>query len=224
MHDTVLGLGDSITEGPGDSALGVLPRPWAWWLALALDAPYHALAQPGATAREVLDRLAPRAAGRRYGLACVGVGTNDVRLDPFDPEAFGATLGTLVGGLDAARVALPTLPLDLGRPRAGTAKVGAANAAIREVAARHGAVVVDLDDLRGWREVMPDAVHPTAVGQVAIADRAHRALGLDAPLPSALAAPHRSPRAVGWYALTRHLPMAGREVRKRMREGTLGLP
>ncbi|HSD76003.1 MAG TPA: GDSL-type esterase/lipase family protein, partial [Solirubrobacteraceae bacterium] len=35
-----------------------------------------------------------------------------------------------------------------------------------------GVVVVDLDDLAGPRLVLPDAVHPTALGQVVIAERA----------------------------------------------------
>lgn len=220
---TVLGLGDSISEGPGDSALGVLPRPWAHWLALALDAPFHGLAMPGATTPEMAALLAPRAAGRRYGLACVHVGTNDVRLASWDPAAFEAALGGLLGAIDAERLCVATVPLDLGRPRAG-AKVAELNAVVRRVAAglggqtpQSGVAVVDLDDLRGWRYVMPDAVHPTALGQLAIADRAAAALGLDVR-PSALADPHRSRRALARYAVTRHAPMVGRDVRRRVVE------
>ena len=37
-----------------------------------------------------------------------------------------------------------------------------------------GAVVADLADLGGWTLVLPDAVHPTALGQLEIADRARR--------------------------------------------------
>ncbi len=242
---TVLGLGDSISEGPGDSALGVLPRPWAHWLALALDAPFHGLALPGATTPEMAARLLPRAAGRRYGLACVHVGTNDVRLASWDPAVFEAALGGLLRAIDAERLCVATVPLDLGRPRAG-AKVAELNAVVRRVAAglagqtpqsgtpsvcrdfppevglggqspQSGVVVVELDDLRGWRYVMPDAVHPTALGQLAIADRAAAALGLDVR-PSALADPHRSRRALARYAVTRHAPMLGRDVRRRVVE------
>ena len=54
------------------------------------------------------------------------------------------------------------------------------------MAASTGAAVCRLDDLSGWVELWPDAVHPTAVGQLAIADRAARALGA-AVRPSDLA-------------------------------------
>jgi hypothetical protein len=63
-----------------------------------------------------------------------------------------------------------------------------ANAAIERVAASTGSSVCRLDDLSGWVELWPDAVHPTAVGQLAIADRAARALGA-ATRPSELADP-----------------------------------
>jgi lysophospholipase L1-like esterase len=214
--DAVLGLGDSILEGPGDSALGVLPRPWAQWLALALDAPFHALARPGITAPELARDLLPRAAGRRYALACVGVGTNDVRLESWDAAAFAAALRAILDDLDAARIAVPTVPADLGRPRAG-AKVRELNDVVRSL---EGVTVVELEDLRGWRRVMPDAVHPTALGQLAIADRAAAALGLEVR-PSALADPDRSTAGLARHALTRHAPMVARDVRRRLREGTL---
>ncbi|WP_205699369.1 GDSL-type esterase/lipase family protein [Conexibacter sp. SYSU D00693] len=210
---TVLGLGDSITEGPGDSTLGVLPRPWSHWLALALDAPFHGLARPGATAPEVVRDLLPRAARRRYGVACIGVGTNDVRAADFSLSRCAAAIAALLDGVDAERVCVATIPVDLGRPRAG-GKVALLNAEVRRLAAERGAAVVALDDLRGWRLVMPDAVHPTALGQVEVADRAAAALGLDVR-PSSLVDPHRSGRAALRYAVTRHAPMLGRELRRR---------
>jgi hypothetical protein len=64
-----------------------------------------------------------------------------------------------------------TVPLDLGRPRAG-AKVHDVNAAIAAAAARHDALLVDLARFGGRNLVMVDHVHPTAFGQVAIAERA----------------------------------------------------
>lgn len=218
MSGAVLGLGDSITEGPGDSALGVLPRPWAHWLALALDAPFHAVARPGATAPEVARDLLPRTVGRRYALACVHVGTNDVRRLDWHAGSFEAALAAILGALDAERLCVATVPLDLGRPRAG-AKVRELNAIVRALSDAHRATVVGLDDLRGWKLVMPDAVHPTALGQLAIADRAAAALGLDAR-PSALAQEGRDQgaRSLVRYALTRHAPMAGRDARRRLAE------
>lgn len=207
----VLGLGDSTVEGPGDAALDCLPRSWPWWLARGLDLPYHDLSWPGATAPEVARELLPRARFG-YSLACVGLGINDVRLPSWDAGAFREALGAVLAGLRTERAIVATVPLDLGRPRAG-AKVEQLNAVIRELAP----LVVELEDLRGWRAVMPDAVHPTAYGHVLIADRAAQALGI-AVRPSSLAEPDLRPRSVARYALTRHVPMAGRDLKRRARE------
>jgi hypothetical protein len=70
-----------------------------------------------------------------------------------------------------------TVPEDLGRPRAG-ADVLTANAVIRRVAGEAGATVVGLEDLRGPRFLLPDAVHPTSLGMVEMAERAVVALGV----------------------------------------------
>ena len=138
----------------------------------------------------------------------------------WDEAAYERDLATVLDALAGrcARTAVLTIPLDLGRPRAG-AKVADANAVIRRQAARTGAAVVALDDLRGRRFVLPDAVHPHAVGQLELADRAARALG--APrLPSSMADRDRGLRAeLRWsraYAL-----MWARDVARRLREGGL---
>jgi hypothetical protein len=70
------------------------------------------------------------------------------------------------------------VPLDLGRPRAG-AKVHDVNAAIEASARDAGALVVDLRDFGARNQVMVDHVHPTAFGQVAIAERALAVLAAD---------------------------------------------
>jgi hypothetical protein len=71
-----------------------------------------------------------------------------------------------------------TAPLGLGRPRAG-AKVRELNAGVERVARELGALVVDLSSFGARNHVMADRVHPTAFGQVAIAERALAALALD---------------------------------------------
>jgi lysophospholipase L1-like esterase len=182
----LVALGDSITNGGGNMALGVYPRSWAHWLALALDLPYSGLATDGAIASDVVARQLPRLAGA-YDVGGLFVGVNDVRAIAWDEAAFAPDYASALAALaeHCERVVALTIPLDLGRPRAG-AKVAGANALIRRAAAAAGALVVDLDDLRGWRHLLPDAVHPHAAGQVEIADRAARVLG--APrLPSQLA-------------------------------------
>src|SRR4029450_5251740 len=94
------------------------------------------------------------------------------------------------------RLLLCTLPADLGRPRAAP-KPRAASAIVRAVAHDHGAALAALDGLAGPPWLLPDAVHPTARGQLEIADRAARALGAPT-LPSSLIEGHDSrPRRGG---------------------------
>jgi len=85
---------------------------------------------------------------------------------------------------------------------------------VRRVAERHGAALADLSDFAGWTLVIPDAVHPTALGQLELADRAARALGAPV-LPSALVADRRGPgpRYAAAYAraTAAHLARRARE-------------
>ena len=69
------------------------------------------------------------------------------------------------------RVLTATVPLDLGRPRPRSA-VAEANAAIEASAAAAGALVLDLRGFGARNLMMADHVHPTAFGQIAIAERA----------------------------------------------------
>ena len=66
----LVALGDSITNGHGEPALGVHPQSWAQWLAEALELPFTKLAVDGAQAADVLRDQVPRLRGP-YDLACV---------------------------------------------------------------------------------------------------------------------------------------------------------
>jgi lysophospholipase L1-like esterase len=180
----MLAFGDSITNGGGELQWGVALQSWALWTARALGLPFTSFATDGAGVAEVAE--AQLAAERersahpeaRYDLGCLHIGVNDVRSLDWDPEAFAGHLGTVLDFLAARcdRVVLLTIPLDLGRPRAG-AKVEVANAAIEAEAGRVGGTLVDLRDFRGRNVLMADHVHPTAFGQVAIAERVVDVLG-----------------------------------------------
>ena len=212
----LVALGDSITNGGGNMALGVYPRSWAHWLALALELPYTGLATDGCMAPGLVAGQLPRLAGA-YDVGALVIGANDVRSVKWAPGPFARDYATALQAIvqRCERAVVLTIPLDLGRPRAG-AKVGDANAIIRRTAADTGAIVVSLDDLRGWRHLLPDAVHPHAVGQIEIADRAARALG--APrLPSALAERDSGLRAEASWALAWGR-MWLRDVNRRRRE------
>lgn len=186
----LVALGDSITVGEGSMTLGITPLSWAQWLARALDLPFSSYAVNGAYTADVLALQLPRVRAG-HDIAALYAGVNDVRDPGFDADAYERDLDAVAAGLAARadRLLMLTLPEDLGRPTSAP-KPAVANAAVRRVAARHGAALADLSDFGGWTHVLPDVVHPTALGQVEIADRAARALG--APLvPSALVADRR---------------------------------
>jgi lysophospholipase L1-like esterase len=197
-HRGLVALGDSITNGHGEPALGVPMQSWAQWLAEALDLPFTKLARDGARASDVRAELVPHMAGP-YDIGCLYVGVNDARSIDWDAAAYERDLRAIAAALAACseRLALCTLPADLGRPRAGS-KPRAASAIIRAVGAEHDATIVALDDLAGRPWLLPDAVHPSALGQLEIADRAARELG--APrLPSSLIEVYDSRRAIARF-------------------------
>ena len=98
----------------------------------------------------------------------------------WDPAAYERDLRAALAFLAARcdRVLVATLPLRLGRPRTG-AGVADANAVVERAAADAGALVLDLRGFGARNQVMVDAVHPTAFGQIAIAERALDVLAAD---------------------------------------------
>jgi hypothetical protein len=144
--------------------------------------PYSGYAVDGASAQDVVHTQIPAFDATadpdgRYDLGCIYIGVNDVRSTEWDPETFERDYRTALAtlGRRSERVLTATAPLDLGRPRAGR-KVRDLNAIIEHVAHEHGALVTDLSDFGGRNLVMTDHVHPTAFGQIAIAERALRTL------------------------------------------------
>jgi lysophospholipase L1-like esterase len=174
----LLAFGDSITNGGGELQWGVALQSWAQWTARALGLALTNFAVDGARVGDVVSAQLPAARERsaqpeaRYDLGALHIGVNDVRAIDWDPEAFARDLRTVLAylGESCDRIVVLTIPLDLGRPRAG-AKVEVANATIEAAAREVGATIVDLRGFRGRRVLMPDHVHPTALGQIAIADR-----------------------------------------------------
>jgi lysophospholipase L1-like esterase len=180
----VLAFGDSITNGGGELQWGVALQSWALWTARGLGLAFTSFAVDGARVGDVEARQL--AAARewtahpeaRYDLGCLHIGVNDVRSVDWDGDEYGADLATVVDYLAdrCDRVVLLTIPVDLGRPRPPRERIDSANAAIELQAARVGAILVDLRGLRGRRVLMPDHVHPTAFGQIVIAERVLDAL------------------------------------------------
>ena len=176
----VLAFGDSITNGGGELQWGVALQSWALWLARGLGLPYTPHAADGARVEDVLGAQVTAVGDGRYDLGCLYVGVNDVRRLDWDRERFERDHEQALAFLAARcdRLLTATVPLDLGRPRAGT-KVAEVNAAIEASARRHAALVLDLRDFGARNLVMADHVHPTAFGQIAIAERALDVLAAD---------------------------------------------
>jgi lysophospholipase L1-like esterase len=188
----VLAFGDSITNGGGELQWGVALQSWALWTARGLGLPYTGYAVDGARMADVVNAQIPAFRARtaipaaRYAVGCLYIGVNDVRAYDWDREVFAAQHAQAVAFLRerCERVLVVTIPEDLGRPRA--AAVDAANAIILAA----GETVLDLRGFGARNLVMTDHVHPTAFGQVWIAERALQALGMDVRVwPSTLIHP-----------------------------------
>jgi lysophospholipase L1-like esterase len=186
-HLGVLAFGDSITNGGGELQRGVALQSWALWTARGLGLPYTGYAVDGADAAHLLAEQIPAFRSRAadpdgpYDLGCLYIGVNDVRGPGWDASAFAARHREALTFLHVrcSRVVCLTPPLDLGRPPAGAAKVGALRDAVRANAAAEDALVVSLEGFGARNHVMVDRVHPTAFGQVAIAQRVLAVLAAD---------------------------------------------
>ena len=181
----MLAFGDSITNGGGELQWGVALQSWALWVARGLGVPYSGYAVDGAFVFDVVGGQIPAflrrsTPGARYELGCLYIGVNDVRSVDWDPAAFEGPFRDALRFLSERcdRVLTMTVPLDLGRPRAG-AKVHDVNAAIVRVAGEVGALVVDLSAWGARNFVMTDHVHPSAFGQIDLAERALDVLARD---------------------------------------------
>jgi lysophospholipase L1-like esterase len=174
----VLAFGDSITNGGGELQWGVALQSWALWVARGLALPFTSYAFDGARVDDVVERQIPafeHLAGSEghYQLGCLYIGVNDVRSPDWDPskfsERFRTALEFLVGRCE--RVLTLTAPLDLGRPRAAR-QVEDLDDVVSGVAGELGTLLLDLRSWGARNLVMTDHVHPTAFGQIDIAERA----------------------------------------------------
>jgi lysophospholipase L1-like esterase len=186
----VLAFGDSITNGGGELQWGVALQSWAHWTARALGLPFTCYAVDGADSADVIAEQIPAFErlnahpGARYELGCLYIGVNDVRSPGWGLGAYERNLEGALGFITARcdRTLVLTAPTDLGRPRAGAA-VQEMNAAVERAAAKHGCLVVDLRDFGARNRVMADHVHPTAFGQIEIAERALAVLAREGVAP-----------------------------------------
>ncbi|MGI8946037.1 MAG: GDSL-type esterase/lipase family protein [Thermoleophilaceae bacterium] len=227
----VLAFGDSITNGGGELQHGVALQSWALWVARGLGLPFTGHAVDGARIGGVLgeqipgfERLSARPTAR-YDLGCLYIGVNDVRAPQWSEAEFERGLARALAFLASRceRTLTLTAPLDLGRPRAGP-RVAALNAAIVRAATGTGTLVADLGDLRARNWVMADRVHPTAFGQIAIAERALRVLARDGAQVKVEPASLIAYETTRWRRLRGDVTYVYRSVREGVRAGIGGGP
>lgn len=188
-------LGDSTTEGlddpyPGSRGGETVYRGWADRLAarLAQDNPdirYANLAIRGRLIGKIKETQLRPALAMKPDLVSVVGGVNDLLRPKFNIDAVTAQLESMVRAFreDGATVLVMTLP-DLGNSmrlaRLISRRLAAYNQAIRYVAARTGATLVDmaveleLYDPRGWSE---DRLHANAIGHEYLMWGAAKSLG-----------------------------------------------
>lgn len=187
-------LGDSITEGLCDTSrmpVGAF-RGWADRLAhlLALSGGdarpfrYANLAVRSRCVAHLVDEQLPRCLGMRPDLVSVLIGANDLVRITCDPVALAARVEDAVTRLrDAGSdVLLATVFLpDRVAARVFTRRFAMYNARLRQVAARTGAILLDLADETELARVdlwADDKVHLRSRGHRYVAYRAAEALGV----------------------------------------------
>lgn len=229
-YTSLVAVGDSFTEGMSDGLPDGSYRGWADLLAarLAARSPgfrYANLAVRGKLIGQIADEQAQAAAELRPGVATLVGGLNDTLRPKCDMGMVRGRLEEAAGLLAPAcgQLVLMRSParngpvLDRFRPR-----MEELFTFIDELAARHGALVVDLygapvlGDQRLWDV---DRLHLTAEGHRRVAEAVWQALGLtaeddwQAPLPPATLAGWATRRSSDLRFAREHLgPWIGRRL------------
>lgn len=230
-------LGDSTTEGLEDPYPEGGYRGWADRLAERLaavnpDLLYANLAVRGRKIGQIRAEQLPRALELQPDLASVVGGINDVLRPRADVRALAGDLEAVVAALagEGATVLVMTYP-NVGEimavARSVTARLLDYNERVRRIAARQGALVIDIEaggppDARLFH---PDRLHANALGHERIALAAAAALGLPGvededwldplpPLPPLPPATRREAlRADAAWARAHFAPWLGRRLR-----------
>jgi lysophospholipase L1-like esterase len=225
-------LGDSFTEGVGDPdparPNGV--RGWADRVAevLASQSPgfrYANLAIRGRKLPQILEEQLPPALALDASLISIHGGGNDVLRPSVDIDALAARYDEAVARLTStgAQVVMFTIADPGLNPvlRLIRGRTAIFNEWVREIAEKHGAIVVDMWRMRGWKvsEVLDaDRLHLNAAGHQAIAIAFLDALGVShdlqpLPVPVTPEPSRREQRAADLAWAREHLvPWVGRRL------------
>ena len=219
-------IGDSTTEGledPYPDGRGY--RGWADRLAqrLAAENPgllYANLAVRGKLARQVREEQLEAALALEPDFSTVVAGLNDTLRRNCDIDVVAGHLDAMIGALRSTGATVATMcfpdPVPINAlARVARPRVFAYNERMREIAARHGALVVDFErdgappDRRLWD---PDRLHANPEGHARIAEAFADVLALPGsgrtwaePLPPASPLPRRRMLAADLIWTRRHL-------------------
>jgi lysophospholipase L1-like esterase len=235
MFGRYVALGDSTTEGMDDRRPDGTYRGWADRLAECLSEAnpgllYANLAVRGRRISQVREEQLGPALALEPDFATVVAGLNDLLRRRYDPVATAGHLEAMLtalqrGGATVLTFTLPDLASVVPLARVFRPRLSAYNAAIREIGARTGAIVVDIaaepvsSDPRLWSV---DRLHASTLGHERIAAALCHALGLDEdrswadPLPLAgRRPPHALVAAEVTWARTYFTPWLVRRIRGR---------
>lgn len=182
-------LGDSITEGYGmDPVQGIEPLPWAERIARALDAELHNLGRRNLRAAQIRETQLRRALALEPDLVSIAAGANDVLFGDFSRAQVEADLEPLYAAFAETGATVFTYTY-LNLPASGllppeiaermATRMGWLHEAVRALADRHGALLVDLvDDPQSRRPELfsSDLMHANAAGHAFVAERTLHAL------------------------------------------------
>ena len=182
-------LGDSITEGYGmDPVEGIEPLPWAVRIARALNAELHNLGRRNLRAGQIRETQLERALALEPDLVSIAAGANDVLFDDFSREQVEAALDPMYAAFAGTGATVFTFTY-MNLPASGllpaaiadrmSERMGWLHEAVRALADRHGAVLIDLvDDPESARPELfsADLMHGNAAGHAFVAERALRVL------------------------------------------------
>ncbi|MFI1889732.1 SGNH/GDSL hydrolase family protein [Streptomyces jumonjinensis] len=229
-YTSFVAVGDSFTEGMSDLLPDGSYRGWADLLAARLAARgpgfhYANLAVRGKLIRQIVDEQVPLAAGMRADVVTLVGGLNDTLRPTCD---MGRVRGLLEEAVETLAPSCGRLVLMRSPGRTGPVltrfrpRMEELFAHVDELAARHGALVVDLygsgslGDPRLWDA---DRLHLTAEGHRRVAEAVWQTLGLGAeddwrsPLPPAAPERWTARRAADLRFARRHLgPWIGRRL------------
>jgi lysophospholipase L1-like esterase len=185
-------MGDSFTEGMNDAYPDGTFRGWADLVAarLALDAGpdfgYANLAIRGRLLEQVVaEQLAPTLA-MRPDLVSFAAGGNDVLRPRMDPRALMQRLDPVIGrlrdsGADVILFRFADVTTHLPAPRIVGPRASALNDGARELADRHGAILIDLfadETFRNRAMWSADRLHLSPAGHRRVAGHVLTALGV----------------------------------------------